>query len=50
LAAHKVGEDGKVVGIDFAPQMSEQAKQAVKEGTNWWNRFDPSWCRVLPYQ
>ena len=31
LAAHKVGEDGKVVGIDFAPQMIEQARQAVIE-------------------
>lgn len=31
LASHKVGEDGKVVGIDFAPQMIEQAKQAVIE-------------------
>ena len=31
LAAHKVGEDGKVVGIDFAPQMIERAKQAVIE-------------------
>ena len=31
LAAHKVGEDGKVVGIDFAPQMIEQAKKAVTE-------------------
>jgi ubiquinone/menaquinone biosynthesis C-methylase UbiE len=31
LAAHKVGEDGKVVGIDFAPQMIEIAKQAVIE-------------------
>jgi len=31
LAAHKVGENGKVVGIDFAPQMIEQAKQAVIE-------------------
>ncbi|MDX2499167.1 MAG: methyltransferase domain-containing protein, partial [Deltaproteobacteria bacterium] len=29
LASHKVGEDGKVVGIDFAPQMIEQARQAV---------------------
>ena len=29
LAAQKVGEDGKVVGIDFAPQMIEQARQAV---------------------
>jgi len=31
LAARKVGEDGKVVGIDFAPQMIEQARQAVIE-------------------
>ncbi len=31
LAAHKVGEQGKVVGIDFAPQMIERAKQAVIE-------------------
>ncbi len=31
LAAHKVGEGGKVVGIDFAPQMIEIAKQAVIE-------------------
>jgi SAM-dependent methyltransferase len=31
LAAHKVGEQGKVVGIDFAPQMIERAKQAVAE-------------------
>ncbi len=31
LAAHKVGEKGKVVGIDFAPQMIERAKQAVTE-------------------
>ncbi len=29
LAAHKVGENGKVVGIDFAPQMIERAKKAV---------------------
>ena len=29
LAARKVGADGKVVGIDFAPQMIEKAKQAV---------------------
>ncbi len=31
LAAHKVGAQGKVVGIDFAPQMIERAKQAVSE-------------------
>ncbi len=31
LAAHKVGERGKVVGIDFAPQMIERAEQAVAE-------------------
>ena len=31
LAAHKVGVDGKVIGIDFAPQMIERAKQAVTE-------------------
>ena len=31
LAARKVGEEGKVVGIDFAPQMIEQAKKAVIE-------------------
>jgi arsenite methyltransferase len=31
LAARKVGEDGKVAGIDFAPQMIEQAKKAVAE-------------------
>ena len=31
LAAHKVGKQGKVVGIDFAPQMIERAKQAVAE-------------------
>ena len=29
LAAHKVGEQGGVIGIDFAPQMIERAKQAV---------------------
>jgi SAM-dependent methyltransferase len=32
LAAHKVGGQGKVVGIDFAPQMIERARQAVAEG------------------
>jgi ubiquinone/menaquinone biosynthesis C-methylase UbiE len=31
LAAHGVGEQGRVVGLDFAPQMIEQAKQAVTE-------------------
>jgi len=31
LAAHKVGERGKVVGIDFAPQMIERAKQVVAQ-------------------
>jgi arsenite methyltransferase len=31
LAAHKVGSQGKVVGIDFAEQMIEQAKQAVSK-------------------
>ena len=31
LAARKVGERGKVIGIDFAPQMIERAKQAVAE-------------------
>jgi SAM-dependent methyltransferase len=31
LAAHRVGEQGRVVGIDFAPQMIERAKQAVIE-------------------
>ena len=31
LAAHKVGERGRVVGIDFAPQMIERAKQTVAE-------------------
>ena len=31
LAAHKVGEEGRVVGIDLTSQMIEQAKQAVAE-------------------
>ena len=29
LAAHKVGKQGRVVGLDFAPQMIERAKEAV---------------------
>jgi SAM-dependent methyltransferase len=29
LAAHKVGQEGRVVGIDFAPQMIERAIEAV---------------------
>ena len=31
LAAHRVGEQGRVVGLDFAAQMIERAKQAVIE-------------------
>lgn len=31
LAAHKVGLQGRVVGIDFAPQMVERARQTVAE-------------------
>ena len=31
LAAHKVGPQGRVVGVDFAPQMIERARQAVTE-------------------
>ena len=31
LAAHKVGEKGKVIGLDFTPQMIDRAKQAVAE-------------------
>ena len=29
LAARKVGKEGRVVGLDFAPQMIERAKKAV---------------------
>jgi arsenite methyltransferase len=29
LAARKVGKEGRVVGVDFAPQMIERAKKAV---------------------
>ncbi len=31
LAAHKVGAGGKVVGVDFAPNMIERAKQTAAE-------------------
>ena len=31
LAAHKTGRQGRVVGLDFAPQMIERAKLAVIE-------------------
>ena len=31
LAAHKVGSQGRVIGIDGAPEMIERAKQAVAE-------------------
>lgn len=31
LAAHRVGKKGRVVGLDFAPQMIERTKQAVIE-------------------
>ncbi len=31
LAAHRAGRQGRVVGLDFAPQMIERAKQAVIE-------------------
>ncbi len=31
LAAHKVGSNGKVVGVDFAPHMIERAKQTLAE-------------------
>jgi len=29
LAARKVGKEGRVIGVDFSPQMIEQAKKAV---------------------
>ena len=29
LAARKVGKEGRVIGVDFAPQMIERAKKAV---------------------
>lgn len=31
LAAHKVGEHGKVYGVDFTPQMIERAKEAAAQ-------------------
>lgn len=31
LAAHRVGSQGRVVGIDFTPQMIDRAKQTVAE-------------------
>ena len=31
LAAHKVGLDGRVAGVDFAPEMIERANRAVTE-------------------
>lgn len=31
LASHRVGRQGRVIGLDFAPQMIERAKQAVIE-------------------
>ena len=31
LAAHKVGERGKVIGVDFSQQMIERAKEAVAQ-------------------
>jgi SAM-dependent methyltransferase len=31
LAAHKVGPEGKVIGVDLAPHMIERAKQAVAD-------------------
>lgn len=38
LAAHRVGRQGRVVGLDFAPQMIERAKQAfIASGLQEWN-------------
>jgi ubiquinone/menaquinone biosynthesis C-methylase UbiE len=38
LAAHKVGKQGRVIGLDFASQMIEKAKQAVIDsGLQDWN-------------
>lgn len=31
LAAHKVGESGQVIGVDFTDQMIEKAKQAIAD-------------------
>ena len=31
LAAHKVGERGKVIGVDFTPQMIERANESVAQ-------------------
>ena len=31
IAAHKVGKQGKVVGVDFTPQMIERAKETTAE-------------------
>lgn len=31
LAARRVGEQGRVVGLDFAPHMIERARQSVAE-------------------
>ncbi len=40
LAAHKVGEKDRVVGLDFAPHMIERAKQALLKFRSW--RVTPS--------
>jgi len=31
IASHKVGDEGRILGIDIAPEMIEQAKMAVEE-------------------